>query len=256
MILAAELRALGSVLHPAIVTIDGPAASGKSTVGFALANQLDYLYFDTGIMYRAVTVAVLMRNMDPHNADAVAGVAEAAQIDLAPPLPDIIDGRQVTVLLDGVDVTWELRRPETDRAVSPVSANAGVRRELTRHQRRIGWRYAGGAAEKQGIVMVGRDIGTVVMTEAPVKIYMDATPEERARRRHAELLARGKAADYGTILADIIRRDEQDGGRALAPMRPAADALIIDTSTLTPPQVVEQILAEIRRIGAGLRAGG
>jgi len=254
MILAAEMRELGSLLHPAIVTIDGPAASGKSTVGFALANQLDFLYFDTGIMYRAVTVAVLMRTIDPHDTDAVAAVAEAAQIDLAPPAPDIIDGRQATVLLDGVDVTWELRRPETDRAVSPVSANAGVRCELTRHQRRIGWRYAGGAAEKQGIVMVGRDIGTVVMPEAPVKIYMDATPEERARRRYAELIARGKAAEYATILADIMRRDEQDGGRVLAPMRPAAHALIIDTSALTPPQVVERIVREIQRASAVHRA--
>ena len=167
------------------------------------------------------------------------------EIDLLPPAADQQDGRQVTVLLDRVDVTWAIRTPEVDQNVSPVAAYPGVRAALTAQQRRIAQRYGAGAAEKPGIVMVGRDIGTVVMPGAPVKIYMDASAEERARRRHQELSARGKPIDYGQVLADIVRRDEIDSQRAVAPLRPAADALRIDTTALPPAAVVARVLQAV-----------
>ena len=236
---------LGRRLRPAIVTIDGPAASGKSTVGFALAAALDYVYFDTGVMYRAVTRAALDRGVPIDDEAAVTALADAVVIDIAPPLADADDGRQATVLVDGRDVTWTMRAPEVDRTVSVVAAYPGVRRVLAAQQRRIADRYGSGAGERPGIVMVGRDIGTVVAPHAAAKVYMDATPEERAQRRHRELLARGKTIAYADVLRDILRRDEIDSHRATAPLRPAADALIVDTTTLTPAGVVARVLAAL-----------
>lgn len=234
--------ALGRRLRPAIVTIDGPAASGKSTVGFALAAALDYVYFDTGVMYRAVTRAALDRSVPIDDEAAVTALAAAVVIDLLPPLAGADDGRQATVLVDGVDVTWAVRAPEVDRTVSVVAAYPGVRRILAAQQRRIADRYGSGTGERPGIVMVGRDIGTVVAPHAAAKVYMDATPEERALRRHRELLGRGKRVPYGDVLRDIVRRDEIDSQRATAPLRPADGALIVDTTALTPEAVVAYVL--------------
>ncbi len=247
---AAESHALGRRLRPAIVTIDGPAASGKSTIGFALAAALDYVYFDTGVMYRAVTRAALDRSVPIADEAAVTALAAEVLIDIAPPLADAHDGRQATVLVDGRDVTWTMRAPEVDRTVSVVAAYPGVRRVLVAQQRRIADRYGSGNGERPGIVMVGRDIGTVVAPHAPAKVYMDATPEERAQRRHRELLARGKTVGYDDVLRDILRRDEIDSHRATAPLRPADDALIVDTTALTPEGVVERVLAELATIVA------
>jgi cytidylate kinase len=149
--------------------------------------------------------------------------------------PTVEDGRQYTVLADGRDVTWEIRRPEVNGGVSPVSAYPGVRAALTIQQRRIG---------QQGcIVMVGRDIGTVVLPEADLKIYLDATVEERAGRRYREDVARGEAAEFEAVLASVQRRDEIDSSRTLAPLRAAADAVVIDTTHLGVEQVVERVLA-------------
>lgn len=240
-------RDLGRRLRPAIVAIDGPAGSGKSTIGFAVAGQLDYLYFDTGIMYRAVTYAVLVAGGAIADEAVVTEAAHRAHIDLAAPTHDHTDGRYCSVLLDGVDITWAIRTPEIDRNVSPVAAYPGVRAALTHQQQRIARRYGAGTADKPGIVMVGRDIGTVVVPEAAAKIFMDATAEERAQRRHAELLARGRDVPYAEVLSDIHRRDEIDSQRAVAPLHPAADAVILDTTALTPQQVVERVIDVVRQ---------
>jgi cytidylate kinase len=219
--------------QPSTIAIDGPAASGKSTIGELLAKALGYLYFDTGAMYRAVTLTALERGIAVQEEAAVTALAQQMQIDVVPPTES--DGRQYTVLAGGRDVTWEIRGLDVDRAVSPVSAYSGVRAALTAQQRRIG--------RKGRVVMVGRDIGTVVLPRAELKIYLEATPEERARRRHREIEARGEDADYDRILNSMRRRDRIDSGRALAPLRPAEDAVVIDTTGLTIEQVLERVLA-------------
>ncbi|UCC65775.1 MAG: (d)CMP kinase [Anaerolineae bacterium] len=218
---------------PFIIAIDGPAASGKSTVGSLLAERLGYVYFDTGVMYRAVTWIALQRGIPIEDEARVSALAEAIHIEVLRPTVD--DGRQYTVLVNGQDVTWNLRRPEVDRGVSPVSAYAGVRRALTAQQRRLGL---------QGdIVMVGRDIGTVVVPEADFKIYLDATVDERARRRWKELQLRDSSTGLDEVLAAMERRDELDSSRALAPLRPAEDAHLLDTTGLSVEQVLDRIEA-------------
>ena len=219
--------------RPSTIAVDGPAASGKSTIGGLLAERLGYLYFDTGVMYRAVTWAAIEQGISVDDEPAVHSLAERLQIDVIRPTVD--DGRQYTILADGQDVTWEIRRPEVDMGVSPVSAYAGVRAALTAQQRRI--------AQKGRIVMVGRDIGTVVLPGADLKIYLDATLQERADRRYRETLARGEAADFDQVLASVQRRDEIDSGRALAPLRAARDAIVIDTTAMGIQEVLERVLA-------------
>jgi cytidylate kinase len=222
--------------QPSTIAIDGPAASGKSTIGALLAERLGYLYFDTGVMYRAVTWVALARDVAVEDEDAVTALAERLRIDVLRPTVD--DGRQYTVLADGQDVTWEIRRPEVERGVSPVSAYPGVRAALTSQQRRIG---------RQGrIVMVGRDIGTVVMPDAELKIYLDATVAERAGRRYREMLDRGEPADYDAVLAAVRRRDEIDSSRVLAPLAVAEDAVVIDTTPLGIDQVLERVLSLVK----------
>lgn len=221
-------------MKPAIIAIDGPAASGKSTIGEALARRLGYLYFDTGVMYRAVTWAALARGIPIADEAMVTALAERLHIDVLPPTAD--DGRPYTVLADGEDVTWAIRAPEVDGNVSPVSAYAGVRRALVAQQRRIA---AGGQ-----VVMVGRDIGTVVLPDADLKIYLDADVEERARRRWREVQARGEDADYETILAAMRRRDAIDSNRHVSPLRPAEDAAVINTTGMS----IEEVLAQMERL--------
>ena len=216
---------------PSIIAIDGPAASGKSTVGGLLAERLGYVFFDSGVMYRAVTWIALQRGVPIEDEAGISALAGAVCIEVTRPTVD--DGRQYTVLVDGQDVTWDLRRPEVDLGVSPVSAYAGVRCALTAQQRRLGL--------QGGIVMVGRDIGTVVLPEADLKIYLDATVEERARRRWLELRARNPAADHDEVLASMRRRDWIDSSRQLAPLCPAEDAHILDTTGLD----LEQVLARV-----------
>lgn len=217
--------------YPDIIAIDGPAAAGKSTIGELLAKKLGYLYFDTGVMYRAVTWAALQRGISTTDEKRVTELAEQLHIEISQ--PNVADGRQYTVYVDGQDVTWELRRPEIDQNVSPVSAYPGVRAALTTQQRRIG--------ERGKVVMVGRDIGTVVLPNAPLKIYLEATVEERARRRHLENLQRGQKSSYREILRAMRRRDKIDSERDVAPLRPAADAVVIDTTNLSIAQVLELV---------------
>jgi cytidylate kinase len=233
-------------LRPAIVAIDGPAGSGKSTIGFAVANLCGFLFFDTGILYRAVTLAAIQRSVPIEDEAHVRELAETVHIDLAAPGPGETDGRQTSVLLDGNDVTWTIRTPIVDKNVSPVAAYGGVRAALTVQQRRIALRYGRGDADKRGIVLVGRDTGTVIAPEAAVKIYMDASAEERARRRHVELAARGQVVAFDQVLRDILRRDEIDSHRAVAPLRAAEDAVVVDTTGLAPHEVVAAVVQAMR----------
>ena len=223
-----------------IIAIDGPAASGKSTLGQSLAAALGYLYFDTGIMYRAVTLAVLNSATALDDAEACSRVARTVQIDVAPPSQD--DGRTNDVLLDGVDQTWAIRTPEVEAHVSDVAAYAGVRQALTEQQRRIGLRGR--------VVMVGRDIGTVVVPEAGLKLYLDASAEERARRRHLECVQLGEDIAYEDILAGVRQRDRIDSGRDVAPLRAAEDAIVLDSDGRDAQQVLAQALALVKeRLG-------
>ncbi|MFO7634390.1 MAG: (d)CMP kinase [Caldilinea sp.] len=238
---------IGGGLHPAIIAIDGPAASGKSTAGYRLANALDFLFFDTGVMYRAVTWAALARSVAIDDEPAIGALAHAIAIDIRPPQPDQQDGRHATVLVDGQDVTWLIRAPEVDRTVSTVSAYPEVRKAMTAKQRQIAHRYGRGDADRRGIVMVGRDIGTVVMPDALLKLYVDATPEERARRRHHELVEQGKTLPYAQVLADIVRRDRIDSERELSPLRPAEDAIRIDNSNQSADETLAQALDAVQR---------
>ena len=218
---------------PNIIAIDGPAASGKSTLGRRLADSLGYLFFDTGVMYRAVTWGALTRNIEISDEAAVTDLAETVQIDVRPPSKE--DDRACDVLLDGVDITWETRRSDVEANVSPVSAYQGVRQALASQQRRIGLRGR--------VVMVGRDIGTVVLPEADLKIYLDASAQERARRRYEEILQRGGQADYGRIRAGVRKRDEIDSTRAFSPLRAAGDALILDSEKLDADEVFAKVEA-------------
>lgn len=216
---------------PEIIAIDGPAASGKSSVAKKMAEELGYLFFDTGVMYRAVTWAVLSAGVSPDDENTVTRIAEQAEIDIRP--ATVLDGRDNDILLNGQDITWEIRLPEVDHNVSLVSTYAGVRAALTNQQRRIGSRGK--------VVMAGRDVGTVVMPEAELKVYLDASAEERARRRYSELLQRGKEPVYEEILDNILRRDEIDSTRAISPLKPAGDAVIIHTDHLNLNQVLDRV---------------
>ena len=219
---------------PRVIAIDGPAASGKTTLARRLAERLDYLFFDTGVMYRAVTLAALQRGVPASDRPAVERIAEEIDIDVHPASVD--DNRLYDVVADGQDVTWAIRSREVDAHVSQVSAYSGVRQAMTRRQREIGLRGR--------VVMVGRDIGTVVLPEADLKLYVVASLEERARRRHQELLDRGEVADREAIQAAMAERDRYDSSRALAPLRPAEDARILDTTDLTADEALHHVLEE------------
>ena len=217
---------------PSIIALDGPAASGKSTLGRSLADSLGYLFFDTGVMYRAITWIALQHDLNLKDEAVITELAQKAQIDIRP--SSKADGRSCDVVIGERDVTWEMRDGEVDANVSVVSAYVGVRKALSEHQRRIGLRGR--------IVMVGRDIGTVVLPEADLKVYLDANAEERARRRFDELIARGEQADYDEILKKVIERDRIDSTRAVAPLRPADDAVIIDSDKMSAEQVFAHVM--------------
>lgn len=233
-------------LRPAIIAIDGPAAAGKSTIGYQLAQQINYLYFDTGIMYRAVTYTALARGLDLYDAAVIGALAQTIQIDITPAPPEQAHERLVNVYVDQIDVSAHLRTGEVDRTVSLVSAYPVVREALSKQQRRIAHHYGSGDAERPGIVMVGRDIGTVILPDAPLKVYMEATIVERARRRYCELRSKGKKVSISQILDDLKQRDKLDSQRAHSPLRPAEDAVIIDTSDLSTEEVIQEILAIAR----------
>lgn len=209
-----------------IIAIDGPAGSGKSTVARRLAEALDLEYLDTGAMYRSVTHAVLRRHVDPDAEDAVARVARETTIDLAP------DG---TVIVDGADVTTEIRSPEVSAVVSVIAANQQVRAELVSRQRE--W-----ARKRGGGVLEGRDIGTVVFPDAQLKVYLTAASGTRASRRARD----ERTDDTRGVEAELARRDRYDSERRHDPLRRAQGALVLDTTDLTVDEVVAALVAEVR----------
>lgn len=227
-------KAATAVDHRQVVAIDGPAAAGKSTVAAALAERLGAMLFDTGTLYRAVTLAAVRAGVPASAARALANLASDRHIDVTPPTAP--DGRLYDVRLDGEDVTWAVREPAVERSVSEVSAHPEVRASLLPVQRRI--------AQGGPVVMVGRDIGSVVVPDAGVKVFLNASREERARRRYAELEARDVLTSYEDVLVDLRARDEIDSGRAASPLRIAPGAVIVETDGRT----AEEVVADIERL--------
>ncbi|MBT3941229.1 MAG: (d)CMP kinase [Chloroflexi bacterium] len=223
------------------IAIDGPVGSGKTAVGRVLADRLGHMFLDTGVMYRAVTYLALQKQIALSDPDALVRLASSSGMELTGG-----PGEECRVIVRSGDVTDHLRSPEGDRSVSAVSAVSGVREVLVGLQREI--------AAKGQIVMVGRDIGTVVMSGAGLKIYLDASVEERARRRHAQLQESGTDIAYDTVLEDLRRRDDLDSSREVAPLKRAADAVDLTTDDLGIDEVVDR-LEELAR-GPGFSGTG
>jgi cytidylate kinase len=215
-----------------IVAIDGPVGAGKSTTARKVARELGFLFVDTGAMYRAVTLDVLMHGVDPNNGEEVKKVAEQSVVEL-----QATESGQRT-LLNGIDVTDRIRDRDVTKAVSVVSAQRAVRERMTELQRRIG--RAG------GVVMEGRDIGTVVFPDAEFKIYLDASIETRAERRHEELVSKGITVSRKELIEEIGERDRANIERALAPLKRAPDAVLIDTTDMTFDEQVATIVSLVR----------
>jgi cytidylate kinase len=212
------------------IAIDGPSASGKSAVGLRAAETLGYLFLDTGTMYRAMTWVALERGVSPGDHDALGRLTVSVDMQVAPgALPDY-----ATIVCDGVDVTAHLRDEAVERHVSAVSKAPGVRSALVDLQRQF--------AADNAVVMVGRDIGTVVLPDADLKVYLEAPVEVRAERRWKEMAARGATASFDDVLADLRRRDGIDSTRELSPLRKAAGAVVIETGPLGLDEVVARVL--------------
>ena len=215
-----------------IIAIDGPSGAGKSTLAKRLARELGFIYLDTGAMYRALALKVLRQGVDLADDTRLARLVESTEIDLQE------DNDTLEVLLDGINVAHEIRTPEVSQMASKVSALKIVRARLLALQRGIG--------QRGNVVAEGRDIGTVVFPNAEVKIFLEASAEERARRRCAELRAAGRPADLRETLREMEERDKRDSERDLAPLRMADNALRIDSSNATADEVAGEVLTEIR----------
>jgi CMP/dCMP kinase len=220
---------MDGLTSPMIVAIDGPAGAGKSSAAQALARRLDFDFLDTGAMYRAVTLAALRAGLALHDQDAFARLMDALRLETPP-------GR---VLLDGVDVSAEIRVEKVTKATGAVADSPVVRRRLGEMQRAI--------ARGRRVVTEGRDQGTVVFPDAFCKFFLSAAVEERARRRQAEMAARGEAVELAVLLPMIEARDRRDAARELAPMVPAADAIVVDGTGMSLDQVVDRMEAEVLR---------
>lgn len=224
-------------MTPRTIAIDGPAGAGKSTIGALVAERLGYLFLDTGAMYRTVALAAQKQGVDPDDAESLARIAREVRITIGP--PTVRDGRAYTVLLDGADVTWDIRSADVDRVVSQVARVPAVRDAMVEQQREL--------AQRGRVVMVGRDIGTVVLPDAECKIFLTASAAERAKRREEELRSRGQVRPRQELLQEILRRDRMDSERKVAPLRTADDAVVVQTDGLSVGQALEKILAIVTR---------
>ncbi len=218
----------------AAIAVDGPVASGKTTVGRLLALKLGYRFLDTGVMYRAITWAALEAGVSPKDSQPLVTLAREQKMEVA-----FQQNGQAVVLVDGRDVATHLRETRVEESVSLVSLVPGVRDILVALQR--------GLAEDGRMVMAGRDIGTVVLPDAPLKVFLTASVAERARRRHAELQASGRSVSYQEVLEELAKRDKLDSERKVAPLRPATDAHVVNTDGLTIEVAVERILDLVRQ---------
>jgi cytidylate kinase len=218
---------------PRTIAVDGPTASGKSSVGYMVAERLGYLFLDTGATYRALTWLALQRGVDLEDEEGLARLAGQVDMRLGPPAAG--SSERCTIWVDGEDLTGVLRRPEVERGVSLASRVPQVRRAMVAVQRRL--------AGRRRVVMAGRDIGTVVLPNADLKVYLDASPEERARRRQEEMAALGKPFSESDVRQRVLRRDAIDSGREDSPLKAAEDAIVINTDGLNQEQVVEKIVA-------------
>jgi cytidylate kinase len=219
------------------VTLDGPSGTGKSSVARDVARRLGATYLDTGAMYRAATVAVLDAGVSLDDKVAVARAVAEARIEVG------TNARREVVKVDGVDVRERIRGAEVTRAVSPVSAVPAVRRRLVAQQRAL-------VSEAEAVVVEGRDIGTVVFPDASLKVFLTASDDERARRRHQEEQAAARDVEVDDVRADLVRRDAVDSGRVASPLRPADDAVVMDTTDSSIDEVVADIVARVRELEA------
>jgi len=221
-------------LKKLVIAIDGPAASGKSTTSKLIASRLDYLCVDTGAMYRAMTLKILAENIDLDDAESIGRIAQQTEIRLER------DGEEVRVFLDGRDVTSAIRSQAVTKSVSAVSMVESVREVMVREQRRMG--------RDGGIVLEGRDIGTVVFPDADLKVFMVADVERRAQRRQKELEEQGVRVPIEELTKEIMERDRKDSGRNISPLRCAEDALVVDTSHMTIKEQVEFVVTRAKEI--------
>ncbi|MBQ9413717.1 MAG: (d)CMP kinase [Clostridia bacterium] len=217
---------------PIAIAIDGPSGAGKSTLAKMLAKEFGLIYVDTGALYRAVGYAALQSGIDPSDTDAVIAMLPAVRVELA-----YVDGEQ-KVLLNGEDIGGYIRTPEVSAAASTVSAIPAVRDFLFALQQDI--------AKTQSVVMDGRDIGTVVLPWADVKIFLTASAEKRAQRRYKELIEKGQDVTYESVLADMVERDARDSQRETAPLKAAEDAVLVDTSELTLEESKDALAALVK----------
>lgn len=214
------------------IAIDGPSGAGKSTLARKLSAKLNFVYVDTGAMYRTIGLYIYRKGINPKDAEKVASVLSEINVDLS-----FVQGEQ-RVYLNGEDVSAEIRLHEVSQYASLTSAIPAVRAYLFDMQQAL--------AAANNVIMDGRDIGTVVLPNAEVKIFLTAKPEVRARRRYNELLERGQEVDFDQVLADVVRRDEQDMNRPVAPLKPAEDSVILDTSELTFEQSLELLYNTVK----------
>jgi cytidylate kinase len=215
-------------LKPQLIAIDGPVAVGKSSVGLRLAERLGYVFFDTGMIYRAFTWKVLKSGISPEHKEKLCELATITEFDFVPS-----KGGVLSVVIDGEDVSPRLLSAEIEGLVPLIAKVPGVRQAMVLQQRKL--------AQRGKVIMAGRDIGTVVLPSAELKIFLTASTEERAKRRYRELAKRGEHSSLETVLADLRKRDEMDINRSISPLKPAEDAIVLNTENLSLEQVVDKI---------------